>query len=249
MEQIGTVKELWRYPGSSLGGEELGALSVDAGGVVGDRLFGLVERSSGKIARPEHSQWNAVPRIRARLRNGQHPEIATPDSAWLPVPSPEADQAASAYLGFDAAIRLYSDEGARPPHEGPLAVNRYKPAPVHLLTTASQARLEALHPSGKADVRRFRPNILVEMAPREGAFPETEWIGQTLQVGALRLRISEAARRCGFTVIAQDGVAHDPGILRSLVRFNKHNMGVYCTVEQAGTLAVGDPVLINGAEG
>ncbi|TIW83345.1 MAG: MOSC domain-containing protein, partial [Mesorhizobium sp.] len=104
------------------------------------------------------------------------------------------------------------------------------------------ARLKALHPDGAADPRRFRPNIVVDMAPVDGSFPETEWIGRKLAIGDLVLTISEPCRRCGFTIIAQDGFDNDPGILRNLVRYNAHNLGVYCTVDQPGRVDIGAPM-------
>ncbi|RUX03287.1 MOSC domain-containing protein, partial [Mesorhizobium sp. M2A.F.Ca.ET.037.01.1.1] len=86
------------------------------------------------------------------------------------------------------------------------------------------------------------PNIVVDMAPVEGAFPETEWIGRKLAVGDLELTVSEPCRRCGFTIIAQDGFDTDPGILRNLVRHNAHNLGVYCTVDRPARIGIGAPM-------
>ncbi|RUT86725.1 MOSC domain-containing protein, partial [Mesorhizobium sp. M7A.T.Ca.US.000.02.1.1] len=100
--------------------------------------------------------------------------------------------------------------------------------------------LKALHPEGATDPRRFRPNIVVDMAAIEGSFPETEWIGRKLAIGDLLLTISEPCRRCGFTIIAQDGFDHDPAILRNLVRHNAHNLGVYCTVDRPARVETGD---------
>ncbi|TIW75903.1 MAG: MOSC domain-containing protein, partial [Mesorhizobium sp.] len=77
-----------------------------------------------------------------------------------------------------ASIRPFGAENAAPFYTGPLTAARYAKAPIHLLTTASLARLKALHPEGTPDPRRFRPNIVVDMAPVEGAFPETRWIGR-----------------------------------------------------------------------
>ena len=50
MAVMGHVAKLWRYPASSLGGEGLTAMTVDASGAQGDRLFGLVDAATGEIA-------------------------------------------------------------------------------------------------------------------------------------------------------------------------------------------------------
>ena len=238
----GAVAQLWRYPASSLAGERLDAISVGHETIYGDRLFGLVDTSDNEIARPDRDvKWHNVPRIRTRLTNDRQLEIAVPDGDWLRAPGAECDRAVSAYLGFGASIRPFNQENASG-HAGPLTAARYKKAPIHLLTTASLARLKALHPEGAADPRRFRPNIVVDMAAVEGSFPETEWIGRKLAIGDLLLTVSEPCRRCGFTIIAQDGFDNDPGILRNLVRHNAHNLGVYCTVDRPAKVEVGAPI-------
>jgi MOSC domain-containing protein len=238
---VGSITELWRYPASSLAGERLEAISVGEETIDGDRLFGLVDVSDNEIARPDRdTKWHKVPRIRTRLSSDYELEIATPDGDWLAAPGIESDRTVSAYLGFGASIRPFAQENAPLGYSGPLTAVRYRKAPIHLLTTASLARLKALHPEGAADPRRFRPNIVVDIAAIEGSFPETEWIGRKLAIGDLLLTISEPCRRCGFTIIAQDGFDHDPAILRNLVRHNAHNLGVYCTVDQPGRVEVGE---------
>ncbi|TPN17899.1 MOSC domain-containing protein [Mesorhizobium sp. B2-3-3] len=240
MAAIGRVAELWRYPASSLAGERLQAIAVGADSIDGDRMFGLVDAADNQIARPDReAKWHKVPRIRTRLTGDRKLEIAVPGGDWLAAPGAESDDAVSAYLGFAASIRPFGPQNAPPAYAGPLTQARYNKAPIHLLTTASLARLKALHPDGTADPRRFRPNIVVDMAAVEGSFPETEWIGRKLAIGDLLLTISEPCRRCGFTIIAQDGFDNDPGILRNLVRHNAHNFGVYCTVDRPASIEVG----------
>jgi len=238
---LGSVSQLWRYPASSLAGERRDAIMVGPAGMAGDRMFGLVDTSDNEIARPDReAKWHKVPRIRTRLANDRDLEVAVPDGDWLVAPGTECDGAVSAYLGFAASIRPFSRENAPPAYAGPVTQARYTKAPIHLLTTASLARLKAQHPDGAADARRFRPNIVVDMAAMEGSFPETEWIGRKLAIGDLLLTISEPCRRCGFTIIAQDGFDNDPAILRNLVRHNAHNLGVYCTVDRPAGIKVGD---------
>ena len=241
MAAPGAVTELWRYPASSLAGERRDAISVGLETIDGDRLYGLVDVSDNEIARPDRdAKWHKVPRIRTRLSNDRKLEIAVPDGDWLAAPGAECDRAVSAYLGFAASIRPFGRENAPPAYAGPVTAARYSKAPIHLLTTASLARLKALHPDGAADPRRFRPNIVVDMAAVDGSFPETEWIGRKLAIGELLVTISEPCRRCGFTIIAQDGFDDDPAILRNLVRHNAHNLGVYCTVDRPAGIKVGD---------
>ncbi|MEP9387475.1 MOSC domain-containing protein [Mesorhizobium sp. KR9-304] len=233
----GRVSGLWRYPASSLAGESLAEMAVNADGAASDRLFGLVDAATGEIARPDASaKWHGVPSIAARLAGDGGLEIRVPAGQWLPALDEAADRAVSAFLGFEASIRPFRHEGAA----GAFSP-RYKKAPIHLLTTASLAELKRLHPRGNPDPRRFRPNILVDMQPLPGRFPETEWIGRKIAIGELELTVADPCRRCGFTIIAQEGgVDSDADILRTLVRNNAHNLGVYCEVTRPGTVRPGD---------
>jgi uncharacterized protein YcbX len=237
--EIGRVAGLWRYPASSLAAERLNSIAVSHDGIEGDRLYGLVDAATGEIAKPDAAKkWHGVPRIETRLAAGRL-EVRIPGGAWMAAPGENADRAASAFLGFEASIRP-SEEGTN------LPAPRYSKAPIHLLTTASLAELKAQHPAGDPDPRRFRPNILVDMQPVAGRFPETEWIGRKIAIGEVELTITDPCRRCGFTIIAQDGFDNDPDILRTLVRKNAHNLGVYCDVMRPARIKVGDAMRFMG---
>lgn len=230
--EIGRVAGLWRYPASSLAGERLNSIAVSQDCIEGDRLYGLVDAATGEIAKPDAAKkWHGVPRIETRLEAGRL-EVRVPGGTWLVAPGEDADRAASAFLGFDASIRPF-EEGTS------LPAPRYRKAPIHLLTTASLAELKTLHPAGDPDPRRFRPNILVDMQLVAERFPETEWIGRKIAIGDVELTITDPCRRCGFTIIAQDGFDNDPDILRTLVRKNAHNLGVYCDVMRPGKITKG----------
>ena len=160
---IGSAVELWRYPASSFGGERQAMLSVGEDGAAGDRLFGLVEEATGEPARPDReARWHKVPLVRARLSGAGTLEIALPGADWMPAPSAESDAALSAFMGFSVAPRPFGPDAA-PGFAGPLTEPRYRKAPLHVLTTASLARLKALHPAAVPDPRRFRPSVLVEI--------------------------------------------------------------------------------------
>ncbi len=240
MSSVGPVARLWRYPVSSFAGEAMDEIDVGRTGVAGDRRFGVVD-SDGEPGRPDgNARWHGLPLMRASLASGSL-EVAVPGRRLLGGPGAAADSAISDFLGFPARL-LPFDRDVAPGFSGGITSSRYDVAPIHLLTTASLAELKRLHPAGDPDARRFRPNILVDMPAVAGVFPETEWIGRRLAVGDVELTIVEPCRRCGFTIIAQDGFENDPEILRQLVRNNRHNIGVYCSVDRPGRVAAGDPV-------
>ena len=116
-------------------------------------------------------------------------------------------------------------------------------AVVHLLTTATLDRFRELYPRGRFEVRRFRPNVVVEIANGETDFVENAWIGRTLAIGdAVRLRIDGPCPRCVMTTLAQGDLPKDPGILRAAAQHNGVNVGVYASVLRGGTVRRGDAI-------
>jgi hypothetical protein len=114
---------------------------------------------------------------------------------------------------------------------------------VHVLTTATLERLRELYPQGRFEVRRFRPNIVVELASGARDFVENAWVGRTLALGnTVRLRISGPCPRCVMTTLAQGDLPKDPGILRTAAQHNQVNVGVYASVMAGGTVRRGDAI-------
>ncbi len=112
--------------------------------------------------------------------------------------------------------------------------------PLHLVTTASLAELRRLHPATDADVRRFRPNLLVETAA--SGLVEQGWCGRTLRIGGAQIGVDLPAFRCAIPAHPQPGLSRDPALLRTIVRQLDQNLGVYASVRSPGRVAVGDPV-------
>ena len=118
-------------------------------------------------------------------------------------------------------------------------------APLHLLSTATLACLANLYPQGRFDVRRFRPNLVVEPAHAQHDCVEHRWIGQTLAIGEqVRLQITGACPRCVMTTLPQADLPADLGILRTVARHTQANVGVYASVLHGGTMRPGDPIRV-----
>jgi uncharacterized protein len=116
-------------------------------------------------------------------------------------------------------------------------------AVVHVLTTATLDRLRELYPEGRFEVRRFRPNVVVETTDGVKDFVENAWIGHTLALGdTIRLSITGPCPRCVMTTLAQGDLPKDAGILRAAAQHNQVNVGVYASVLRGGTVRRGDAV-------
>lgn len=232
----GIVAALWRYPVSSLGGERLEACAVDATGLAGDRAWGLADRDSGETAFPESKRrWRPAPQIQARdAGNGLRFDF--PDGRSLAAEA--AGDALAAHFGFPVALRRHAAEATETATTGPLKP-RYERHPIHILTTASLAALQAILPGSAIDERRFRPNLVLALPGAEG-FAETGWIGRLVAIGDVRIRIVDPCVRCAFTTLAQGGLPLDPAVLMAVTKRNATHLGVLCTVEAPGEIRVGE---------
>jgi hypothetical protein len=118
--------------------------------------------------------------------------------------------------------------------------------PLLLMTTRSLRTMQERHPASRFDVRRFRPNLVVDTPDTEGAggFPEAAWAGRRLRVGDAVLQVTVTCPRCVMTTHGFEDLPKDPGIMRALVKETGGQLGVYATVETAGTVRVGDGVAL-----
>jgi uncharacterized protein YcbX len=125
-------------------------------------------------------------------------------------------------------------------------------AAIHLLATSTLHALEEAHPEGRIDIRRFRPNLVVDLGGE--AFVENGWVGRAIRVGgSLRLNGLMATMRCVMTTLPQPGLPRDPEVLRATGR-NRVAVpslgtypcaGLYAPVLQGGRAQVGDPVAVD----
>jgi uncharacterized protein YcbX len=116
-------------------------------------------------------------------------------------------------------------------------------AVIHLLTTSTINRLRELYPEGRFEVRRFRPNIVVETASGEKDFIENLWIGKKLTIGEdIVLKVNGPCTRCVMITLPQADLPKDLGILRTVARYNQVNVGVYASVLRGGIICRGDLV-------
>lgn len=267
--EVGSVVSLWQYPVKSMMGEELNATQVTARGLLGDRAYALVDSSDGKAATAKNPRkWPRLFDFRASFVEPAHAatkvpsvRIALPDGTTLTSDQGDLNQILSKTLNREVTLRAAQSgavtaEEYWPDMEGldhrdtvtdftlP-AGTFFDCATVHLLTTATLDRLRELYPQGRFEVRRFRPNIVVQLVSGEKGFAENGWVGHTLAIGdEVSLNITGPCGRCVMTTLAQGDLPRDPGILRAAAQHNQVNVGVYAAVVRGGTIRRGDPVRV-----
>lgn len=266
---MGSVVSLWRYPVKSMIGEELNASDVAERGLIGDRAYALVDQITGKVASAKNPlKWGKLFDFRASFVEPPRPggkvpavRITLPDGKSTSSDQLEADGLLSQALG--ARIRLMTASLEKPSYEEYWPnmeglANRERVTDelmppqtffdfgtIHVLTTATIDRLRELYPEGRFEVRRFRPNIVIEPSPAVEDFVENGWVHRVMQIGEkVRLRITKPCKRCVMTTLAQGDLPRDLGILRTAARFNHAIVGVYASVERGGNIKRGDPVWV-----
>jgi uncharacterized protein YcbX len=121
-------------------------------------------------------------------------------------------------------------------------------AVLHLLTSATLDRLHELAPGATFDVRRYRPNVVLEV-DGEG-FVENDWPGRAVAFdGGVSVTVSIPTMRCVMTTLAQGDLPRDPATLRTIAKHNRVEIpgmgtwactGVYADVTSPGELALGE---------
>ena len=128
--------------------------------------------------------------------------------------------------------------------------------PLLLMTTGSIETMQKLSKASRYDLRRFRPNLVIELpgaypgneSPEDGfpedGFPENQWVGREARLGNATLRIEMPCPRCIMTTHGFRDLAKDPTVMRELVQRNNGNLGVYCSVIVPGDISVGDQLTL-----
>jgi uncharacterized protein YcbX len=248
-------------------GEELNATEITERGLLGDRAYALVDSSDRKVATAKNPRkWPRLFDFRATFiepaRSGAKipaARIVLPDGITVTTDQSDLNQILSKALDRAVTLgtsqpRAVTAEEYWPDMEGldhrDTVTDFTLPegtffdcATIHLLTTATLDRLRESYPQGRFEVRRFRPNIVVQLTSGEKGFAENAWIGQTLAIGdEVRLNITGPCGRCVMTTLAQGDLPRDPGILRTAAQHNQVNVGVYAAVVRNGTIRRGDAV-------
>lgn len=116
MARVGTVRELWRYPVKSMGGERLEAAQIDRQGVLGDRLWAVRDVEAGIVTSAK--RLPALLQCRASyVRPPQreeipHVRVRMPDGAELESRDPATNRALSELVGREVAL-CSVDQGLR----------------------------------------------------------------------------------------------------------------------------------------
>ena len=274
-----TVSTVWRYAVKSMLGEELNSSEITNLGILGDRAFALVDAETGQVVSAKNpKKWPDFFAYRAAYV--EPPEVGKLPAVWITLPSgqvvrsdqPGLDEALSKALSRPVNFRTSAPESPIleefcPDNAGQdnevIKAAMAGDAPVgtffdystlHLLTTSTIDHLRGLYPQGRFEVRRFRPNLVIDTAGLEG-FVENDWVGKTIRIGeSVRLQITDPCPRCVMPTLAQGDLPKDTDIFSKGIAANRvhvpfadkalPSVGVYARVIATGTVKRGDAVTV-----
>lgn len=114
--------------------------------------------------------------------------------------------------------------------------------PLLVMTTAAMSALAEALPESVINVRRFRPNLIVDTGDLVG-HPELGWAGRHLRVGEVELELVTGCPRCVMpTREVTPEIPADRAVLRHIVADLDQNLGVYANVITPGVVSLDDPV-------
>ena len=271
---LGTVAALRRYPVKSMLGEDVDAGDVTFTGLAGDRRLAVVSRATGKIASAKLPRlWRGLLTLSAATGDGAV-RITLPEGKTIWSSAPDVDAVLSDLLDQPVTLTATPPPGAVLDRAVPEAVLRdgvdapvpaklieigggsppgtfVDFAPLHLLTTSTLDRIAELSPYRRADLERYRPNVVIRtIAP---GFTENDWLERNLRIGdEIVLRVIARTSRCAVPTLAHGALPCNPDALRVLARHNRIEpldsadpepcAGVYAQVLRPGRIRTGDAV-------
>jgi uncharacterized protein len=261
-----TVTDAWVYPVKSFQGLAVDTIEVRTAGIAGDRRWGIVPDGAGKVLSAKREPALLDARVTGNgngTGSADGETLVLPDGTTVAASSPEVHAVLSAWLG--RAVRLCSTDESDglayemtfdPPDDDAELFDIPVPpgtfldyAPVHLITTATLSGCATARPDLDWDVRRFRPNLLIDV---DGpTFLEDTWAGHQVRIGDVVLSIMQPTVRCAMPLRAQPALGdapaleRQPELYRAMTELNTtfpNHLGVYAGVTTPGTIRVGDTV-------
>jgi uncharacterized protein YcbX len=237
MIQLGHVCELVRYPVKSMAGTSTESAFLGWHGLDGDRRFAF--RRLGDDSGFPWLSASRVPELVLYHPFGLDESTGEPLPTHVRTPAGTHMELRSVELQSEIAERFGSSVELMKLKHG-----IFDDASVSVISLATIAGIGS-EVGVELDRRRFRANIVLET--RDPAlFLEDGWVGGTLLFGNSEPRpaVSVTARdvRCMMINLDPDTGTQDARVMKTVVRLNKNNAGVYGTVVQTGTIRVGQPV-------
>jgi uncharacterized protein YcbX len=238
MKLIGHIRELVRYPIKSMAGTPADSAFLGWHGLNGDRRFAF-----RRIGDQSGFPWISASSLPDLLL---YQALGLDDSTGEPLPTHVRTPS-----GVDLELRSNALENEIAERfRGPVELMQLKhgifdDASVSVINRSTIATI-CREAGVEFDSRRFRANILLEPLDLE-SFAEDKWVGRRLIFGDSEsgpaVSVTSRDVRCMMVNLDPNTAKQEDGrVLKSVVRMNGNNAGVYGTVVQTGVLQVGQTV-------
>ncbi|GAB4382922.1 MAG: hypothetical protein Kow00121_43920 [Elainellaceae cyanobacterium] len=263
MTVIGVLESIWRYPVKSMGGEQLDEVFVAFAGVMGDRLYGLINDKGNPgfpwhTAREQEDLLQYKPRYKHHsitlkpeqleaaqsLGPGINPlypgaehfavEVETPDGQLYDLDSEE----------FMSHLRTLANSDSLQLNFTQRSQYDCRPLSLFSLQTCKQLSEEL---EMNVDKRRFRANFYVTWNDGKPPLYEKDLVGNRLKIGdRLEISVLERDPRCKVITLDPDTSEANPKIIKHVSQAHEGYAGVYGAVLVEGMVKAGDLVeLVN----
>ncbi|MGN8116156.1 MOSC domain-containing protein [Labrys sp. 22185] len=231
---IGVIRRIQRFPVKSMGSDIVGTAELRWNGLAGDRQYAFVKTNDrGRFPYLTGRDLPDLLLYRARYLKPEDPKTST-----LVVHSPKGGE----YDIDDPALcRELSEAAGEPVHLMQLGRGHFDSAVISLVSTTTAGRLAQAH-GGDIDLQRFRINLLIEPADAESW--ERDWLDKRVTIGnrEVRLRTDRPIERCVMITLDPQTAQRTPAIMKTVARQFANQIGIYGTVEQPGTIGLGDSI-------
>ncbi len=238
-QEVGRIKAIFRYPVKSMAGEQLESAKLGWHGLEGDRRFAL-----HRIGNQSGFPWLQAGRLPQLLQyqpvnkgDGDLPtHVITPDGRELELHGAALQQELSEAFGSPVQMMLLNQ-------------GIFDEASVSVISAAT---IEAIGKEAgfELDVRRFRPNLLIETLDGK-PFAEDAWVGKIIRfqpdANAAGISVSMRDPRCAMINIDPVTGVIDPKVMKAAVRLNDNDAGLYASVVKAGSISVGDRIYLQSS--
>jgi len=237
--EIGYVEAIFRYPVKSMRGERLEVAELGWHGLDGDRRLAF-RRNGDRSGFP----WLTAGKFPELVRFAPHRrEDGAPGDLPTHVRTPEGQE--MPVFGEDLAKEVEHRYGA-PVQMMQLNHGIFDDASISVIASDTVREIGRLA-GQSADVRRFRPNIVVRLL-RASPFQEDEWVGGVLSFGegdeTPAISVTMCDPRCSMVNLDPDSASSAPEVLKAVVRANQNNAGIYGAVTRVGRLTVGQTIFL-----
>jgi MOSC domain-containing protein len=246
------IAGLYRYPVKGLSPEPLPSVPLQVGQTLpADRRYAIENGPSGFD--PEAPQWMPKTQFLMLMRNerlaGLHSRFE--DATNLLTVRRDGNVVATGDLETTAgraAIETYFTENFASELRGPPKVlsgrdhsfSDVARKVVSIINLGSVRAIENMVGGSAVHPLRFRANLYVQGWP---AWSELDLVGQTLAIGAARLKVVKRIVRCAAVNVDPETAQRDLEIPPAIMRHLNHmDCGIYAEVIAGGEIGVGDAV-------